>query len=250
MICETEAELLAGLRASIAATKAPEPMPVRRIGSTDIAAIAAFMDPALAVDLPKNKTAGDVWLRLCHGIDLPRSKQMARGNDVEPALLECYRENIGPAWRPTLEPGRWWTVRHPRHDFATCSPDAFDAETPTLLVELKSQSVWARNQWGTPGTDEVATRYLYQAAWAMACCGVEECRFLVGFGNDDTATGQFYFTETVPYVVRRDVELETRLLQYGAAFWESFVLTGKPPPVASAQNRRVFSRLAKGWFGK
>lgn len=241
--------MLDALRRSIAGER---PGVVRRIGSTDIAAIAALYRPELADELPKNKTAGDVWLRLVHGVDLPKSARMRRGNDVEPALLQTYRDSVGPAWRPELAPGRWWTVRHPRHEFATASPDALDAAPPhaRTVVELKSQSVWARKQWGEPGTDRLATRYLFQLAWLMACCDVDEAHVLVGFGTDDVATGEFFFTDSAVYRAERDLGLEAQLLEYGQRFFEDFVRTGRPPPVASAQNRRQWKQLTKGWFGK
>lgn len=222
---------------------------MRRIGSTDIGAVAALYRPKLAAVLPKTKTAGDVWLRLVHGIEVPSNKRMKRGNDVEPALRACYRENVGPLWRPEdLAPGQWWTVRHPAHEFATASPDGLDAPPATarLVVELKSQSVWGRNLWGEPGTDKLATRYLFQTSWLMSCCNVDEAHVLVGFGVDDEETGEFHYEDTAAYRVERDRELESALLAYGEQFWRENVLPGKPPPVKPAHNRRQWAALTKG----
>lgn len=221
---------------------------MRRIGSTDIGAIAALYRPELAAELPKTKTAGDVWLRLVHNLDLPSNGRMKRGNREEPALGVCYRESIGPLWRPELPPGRWWTVQHPRCNFATASPDGLDAPPPAAkrVVELKSQSVWARNLWGEPGTDKLATRYLFQTSWLMACCDVDEAHVLVGFGVDDKDTGEFFYEDTAAYRVERDRELEAALLTYGEQFWKEHVLTGRPPPVKPAHNRRQWAALTKG----
>jgi len=82
----------------------------RRIGSTDIAVIAALYEPALAVDLPKHKTAADVWFRLRTGMDAPSNPRMDRGTRLESSLLDCYRRYVGPAWRPPLADGEWWLV--------------------------------------------------------------------------------------------------------------------------------------------
>ncbi len=81
----------------------------RKLGSTEIACVAALYNPALAAELPKNKTATDVWLRLVHGLDVPRNSRMDRGNRVEPIAIDYYREHVGPAWR-ALPVGEWWTV--------------------------------------------------------------------------------------------------------------------------------------------
>lgn len=249
MTPQTAEEMIDALTRSLAGEKRPAPprRPVG-IGSTDIACIAALYDPALAVDLPKNRTAGDVWLNVVHGVELPRNSRMDRGSRVEPVLLECYREHIGSTWRPSLPPDAWWSVTHPKHGWAFCSPDAFDAEQPSRLIEIKSQDVHARPLWGTPGSGEVATRYLYQSAWAMACADVDETHFLVGFGTDDKTTGEFWFTETAPYVVHRDLQLEARLLEYGERFFNDFVRTGRPPPVKPHSNRREWKRLTRSWF--
>lgn len=219
----------------------------RKIGSTDIACIAALYEPALAIDLPKHKTAADVWFRLLTGKDGPSNPRMARGNAVEASLLSCYRAHVGPAWRPKLADGEWWLVKHPRYPWATCSPDAFDCSPPPhLVVEMKSQSVWARNQWGTPGTDKLATRFQYQLAWSMACCDVDMAHLLVAFGHDaKDAHGhpEFLIEDTAVYFAERDAELESRLLGYGERFMNDFVLTGKPPPVKPAHHRTAMKQL-------
>jgi hypothetical protein len=225
----------------------------RRIGSTDIACVAALYEPQLAVDLPKHKTAADVWFRLKTGVDAPKNPRMDRGTRLEASLLACYRQHVGPAWRPTLRDDEWWLVTHPRHEWATCSPDAFDCSPPPhLVVEFKTQSVWARKQWGMPGTNNLATRYLYQLAWSMACCDVEQARLLVAFGTDaKDAHGhaEFIIEDTAVYWSDRDAELEARLLEYGQRFVNDFVLTGKPPPVKPAHHRRAMKTYlgVKSW---
>jgi hypothetical protein len=213
----------------------------RRLGSTEVACVAGLYVPALSLELPKTKTACDVWLRLRYGLQAPRNERMTRGNAVEPVALDYYREHVGPAWR-ALPDGEFWTVRHPRNEWFTASPDAFDSPKPRIVIEAKSQSEWARKQWGTPGTDQMATRFLYQCAWLMACCEAETTHVLCMFGHD-TATDDgeplFVFTEPALYVVDRDAELEAALLEYGERFIQEFVLPGIPPPVKPAHNRRA-----------
>src|SRR5260221_8039876 len=134
----------------------------RKLGSTEIACVAALYNPALAAELPKNKTATDVWLRLVHGLDVPRNSRMDRGNRVEPIAIDYYREHVGPAWR-ALPVGEWWTVVDKNQPMFTASPDAFDSPAHRIVIEAKSWSeAGGRAHWGMPGTDERATRFLYQ----------------------------------------------------------------------------------------
>jgi hypothetical protein len=227
----------------------------RRIGSTDIACIAALYEPQLAVDLPKHKTAADVWFRLRTGKDAPSNQRMDRGTRLEASLLDCYRQHVGPAWRPKLEAGEWWLVTHPQHEFATCSPDGFDCSPPPhLVVEFKTQSVWARKQWGMPGTNNLATRFLYQLAWSMACCDADSAHLLVAFGTDTKdahGTPVFIIEDTATYWSERDLELEQRLLGYGERFMAEYVETNKPPPVKPHHHRNAMKAYlgVKDWEG-
>jgi len=218
----------------------------RKIGSTDIACIAALYEPQLAADLPKHKTAADVWFRLMTGKDAPSNPNMDRGLRLEASLFECYRRFVGPLWRPTLAENEWWLVKHHRHEWATCSPDGFDREPPPdLVTEMKTQSRWARKQWGLPGTNHLATRFLYQLAWSMACCDVARAHLLVAFGTDtqdSDGAPMFIIEDTAVYWSERDLDLEQRLLGYGERFMNDFVHTGKPPPVKPAHHRRAFKQ--------
>lgn len=223
---------------------------MRRLGSTDIAAAAAVYLPALAAELPKSKTAGDVWLRLVHGLEIPRNPRMQRGLDMEQWALDYYAKHVGRWWRPKPL-GQFWTVPHPKHPDFTASPDAY---CPRGIVEAKTQSEWARKQWGTPGTSEMANRYLYQCAWLMACCERDYTQVLCVFGHDTPVAGQlatteFIVTEPALYVVERDREVESMLLDCGERFMSEFVRPRVPPPVLPANNRRKAKELVDAEHG-
>lgn len=225
-------------------------MRTRRLGSTDIASVAALYLPQLEAELPKTKTAGDVWLRLVHGVEVPRNNRMTRGLDMEPWALDYYRQHIGEWWRPKPI-GEFWTVPHPKFPDFTASPDAYGRG---CVIEAKTQSEWARNHWGTPGTSEMANRYLYQCAWLTACCDRSETHVLCVFGNDvpvegQLATTEFIVTEPAVYRVDRDAEIEATLLECGQRFVEDFVRTGIPPPVKPAHNRTEAKRLIDAAHG-
>lgn len=213
----------------------------RKLGSTEIAAVCALYNPALAAELPKNKTATDVWLRLVHGLEVPRNSRMDRGNRVEPIAIDYYREHVGPAWR-ALPVGEWWTIVDSRNPWFTASPDAFDSPAHRIVIEAKSWSeAWGRAHWGEPGTDQMATRFLYQTQWLCARCDAEQAHVLVLFGNDvkaEDGTDDFSITEPAIYRTERDDKFIAQLDAFGERFIDEFVRTGLPPPVKSAHNRR------------
>jgi hypothetical protein len=226
----------------------------RRLGGTEISAVCALYRPELATHMPKSaKTAADVWMRLVHGIEQPTNGRMQRGNDVEAELLQCYRENVGPAWRPDLGPYEKWIVQHPQHEWASASPDALSSAPPAKsIIEIKSQSVWAQNQWGAPGSDQVPERFLYQLAWTMACLEASEWLLLVGFGNDtkrEDGSPVFIYDRTIPYSGERDVRVEAMLFELGGRFIDEFVRTRKAPPVSPTHNKRAYARLKNGEQG-
>lgn len=215
---------------------------MRRIGSTDCGVIAALYDPPLALDLPKKMTATDCWLYLRWGLKRPSTKPMDRGLNMEQWGLDYYARHVGPWWR-ALPLGQWWTITDPANPWFTASPDAYDAPTPRTVIELKTwNETWGRKLWGTPGTDEIATRYHYQAQWLMARSGTESCHVLCIFGNDVAAPhggGEgFAVTEPAIYPLWRDDGFIARLDAHANRFLEEFVLPGIPPPVKPAHNRR------------
>jgi YqaJ-like viral recombinase domain len=222
---------------------------MRRLGSTDIAAVCALYEPQLASALPKNKTACDVFNRLTWGFEPRKTAPMTRGNDMEPIALDYYRQHVGPAWRPALAPGEWWTVADPLNPDLTASPDALDREhQPRIVIEAKAWSeAWGRAHWGEPGTDRMATRFLYQCQWLMARTRAHETHVLVLFGNDipvdDPEPGEpksfFQITEPAIYRTTRDDDFCARLDAHAERFLSEFVRPGIPPPVKSAHHRRA-----------
>lgn len=223
----------------------------RRLGSTEIAAVCALYRPELALHMPKSaKTAADVWMRLVAGIEQPMNGRMKRGNDVEAELLQCYRENVGPAWRPELAPNEKWIVQHPEYSWASASPDALSGPPPAQsIIEFKSQSVWALNQWGAPGSDKIPERFLYQLAWTMACLGAQEWLLLVGLGIDtkrEDGSPVFIYDRTIPYHGERDYAVEAMLFEYGERFINEYVRPRKAPPCGPTHNKRAFKRLING----
>ncbi len=203
----------------------------RSVGSTDSAAILAFYYPELA-HLSKSKNASDVWLRICHGIDLPTSAAMSRGTRVEDSLRKMYQEKVGPAGE---SPG---TMRHPSHLWMVGSPDSL---TPKEVVEFKTVSRWVENRWGEPGTDKVPDNYNIQVQHLMAVAMRKVAVVLAAFGTDfknEQGEDDFAIERTEVYLVKRDEELIERIVSCGRRFYESFVISGVSPPIAPMKNKR------------
>lgn len=206
----------------------------RSVGSTDSAAILGLYHPELA-HLSKMKNAGDVWLRLVHGIDLPRNAMMGRGLKVEPMLRDLYRQTVGPVADP---PG---TLRHPEHAWMVGSPDGL---TESEVVEFKTVSRWIAAKWGEPGTDKVPDSYNVQVQHLMAVANRPVAVVLAAFGSDFEENGeaQFSVESTAVYVVRRDAALVAEIVSCGERFMREHVATGLSP-MKPLKNIRLWQSL-------
>ncbi len=212
----------------------------RYVGSGDVAAIVAHYRPELE-HLAKWKNISDVWLRLVHDIDVPHKKAFNRGLREENPLRRVYRETIGPV---SELPGM---VQHPRFPWAGGSPDGL---APGLVVELKTHSVFAMQQWGDePWSDRVPDKYNLQTQWLMGLTNRPEAHLLVGFGRDaldENGEDIFTWLETRPYRIAFDAELYAELETLAERFYLEHVQTKLPPSCKPVSNRREFKRLTHG----
>jgi len=210
----------------------------RGIGGTDAGALLAYYTPGLD-SLTKYSTAADVWLRLVHGVEKPRSAVMSRGLDKEPVLKSIYERETSLS---TTSPGVVW---HP-NGWASCSPDAL---TSISVCEWKTTTVFARKSWGAPMTDEVPPPYVAQCVWNCSLCDRPEAHLVVAFGRDwkhDDGTPDFAFEETAIYVIERDRDLERAMLAAAERFQKEHIDVRIPPSVEPRQNVRAWKRILKG----
>lgn len=235
----------------------PENLPVgddgsslhRYIGSGDMAALVAHYRAAGFTDeefdtLTKQKNVSDVWLRIVHGIDLPRRRGMTRGLREENPLRDKYRECVGPC---SGLPGLFV---HPRMEFAGGSPDGLASDR---VVELKTHTEFHMEQWGETSFEEptsnVPYKYALQCVWL---CGLTELDFadlFMGFGRDvkgDDGQEFFRWKETRLYRVWFDVELYAELEQLAERFYFDHVQTRRAPSVKPVANKRAFKVLRHG----
>jgi hypothetical protein len=225
----------------------------RGIGGTDAGPIIAFYKPELAPELAKYANATDVAMRIAFSIERPRTKVMSRGLDAEPRLRKAYIDAY--PCEMVAKPEKW-IVQHPRHPWATCSPD--DARTDGILIEYKSTSVFSlypppnakvqESRWGDPETDEVPPVYGLQVQWCLEILDLPLAHLFAGFGRDFEENEQplFLYSETRRYVIERDRELAAMALDYCERFQRDFIEPRKLPPLVPVNNRRAYQQLLKG----
>lgn len=215
----------------------------RGVGGTDVGPIVAMYRPELAPELAKYSNATDVAMRLLFGIERPRTAVMSRGLDAEPRLRKAFVDAYGVT---LVDRPEKWILQHPKHPWATCSPD--DATADGVLVEYKSTSIFARHKWGDAEGDEVPPLYGLQVQWCMEILDLPLCHLFVGFGRDYEENGahQFLYEETRRFVIPRDRELAAMALDLCRRFQTDFIECRKLPPLAPVQNKRAYSQLLKG----
>ncbi len=179
------------------------------IGGTDAAAI---------LGQSKYRTALDVWLEKTR--DPARQEKaltgaMDWGTRLEAPIADAYADRTGRTlWNPE------GLVRHPEHPFIIGSPDRL-VEGERRGVEIKTAGHFAAADFGEPGTDEVPLGYLVQCVHYMAITGFDAWDLAVLIGGQDFRV----------YTIRRDVELEQRILARLVDWWHTHVVAGERPPL-------------------
>lgn len=227
----------------------------RGIGGTDLAAVCAYYLPNVGPEWTKYCTAADVWMRLVHDVERPRTAIMQRGIDAEPRLRKVYLDVYGGAMMPKPKP---WVVPHPRLPFVSVSPDDvwirdFDFR---CYVEIKSTNIFALypppgrppSKWGPAESDVVPESYGLQVQLGLEILDMDVAHLFAGFGRDTKENGEpaFLYEETRRYVIHRDRELMAMALGFAERFHEEHIRTRQPPSVEPRDNKRAWKRLLKG----
>lgn len=150
--------------------------------------------------------------------ELPAEEQtdvQSRGHYLEPAILAWWADRHGV---DRTNRSAW--INHPAFymdGWAAATPDA-QATLDGDLVLVEAKSARDMDEWGAPGTDEIPTKYLFQAYWQMHVSGVHTCYIPV--------IGAFLDFEE--YVVVYDREIGATLERRCLEFYES--LKANEPP--------------------
>ena len=88
------------------------------------------------------------------------------------------------------------------------------------LLEAKTVSSYAGDEWGEPGTDEVPMHYLLQVHWYLSLtpCASADLAALFGAGEN-----------LAIYTIKKDAELEDELLHRAQEWWDTYVAKDMAP---------------------
>lgn len=199
------------------------------LGGSDIAAV---------LGLSPYKSALELWFELV-GRTTHESRDLLHlrfGQHAESFIAKEYERRTGFHTHVHTK-----TIFHAEHDFMYGHMDRFvsaDQETDfywrpgdksTRVLECKTASVFNRSEWGEDGSSEVPAAYLLQCVWYMAVTGCEEADLAALIGNNDFRV----------YTIKRDLELESLVLEHAKKFWLDHVLAKSPPPAASTSDAQL-----------
>lgn len=192
------------------------------------------------------KTALQLWAeKVCMGSGGAKDALHLRfGHYVEPFIAQEYERQTG--LRTVIhEPA----IFHPDEDFMYAHVDRLvlsgaqersaqgqlgHAQT---LLECKTASVYKKDEWGEPGSDQVPASYLVQCVWYMAITQCKRADLAVLLGNQDFRI----------YQIQRDMELENLVLDHARQFWFDHVLSKVPPsPVTEEDIRTLYPKEVSG----
>lgn len=145
------------------------------------------------------------------------------GNLLEPAALDVYEREV-PIKRSPV------TLRHPTFNWLGCHLDAIGARG---VVEVKAVGAYNKRQWGTPGTDEVPDRVLWQTNTQMAVTGTKSAEVPVVFATEENLT-RFLTLGTVEitiYKIRRSEKIVNTIIDRAGDVWGCVQAKIPPKPV-------------------
>lgn len=179
----------------------------------------------------------DVWLEKTGAervTPISRGRTSA-GNRLEPVVRDWYRELTESALEQPA------TLKHPEHDWVSCTPDSLVVAPATGRVSRNVQVkiVGARASFAWPGQssideetgalilnppDGIPQYYRVQVEWEMgilhALYGVTETHLVTLLGGTDLRI----------YEIDRDPELWSALFDAARKFWFDHVIADLPPP--------------------
>lgn len=243
-------------------TMTKEQIEARRktIGGTDIGAI-----------LGENnyKTAYEVWEEKVEGktLDLSKNKSVVIGTLLEGALLEKYSKILGVKYAAYNT-----TVFHKEHKFLSANIDGLallEDLNVRNIIEIKTSSVFNKDEWGPAGSQIVPKHYYAQIAHYMLVTGYKNADIFVGFVDEDVIGKilcelnssmregiQCNFSEIVDkmetrlYTFHRDKEVEDLMLESAISFYNNhmkpWIEDGiKNPPPMDFSNKHFQDCLKK-----
>lgn len=201
------------------------PLKRRRIGGSMIAKI-----------LKQSKWGSplDAYLELTDPSSRPQKEgeDIDRGRFLEPAIRAWTNKKLEPEGI-VFEPAP--VMAYPHWEWATVSPDGLSyftgrdalSRSPQLL-EIKAPRRADLALWGEEGSDEVPVDALLQTHWGLMVTNAEEGVVAALLGG-----------ELRIFRVKRDPELEAKMLDRAKEFVELYVLPNIPPEPTFGDDKNV-----------
>lgn len=191
------------------------------LGGSDIAAV-------LGLSPFRNHTPMSVYLsKVGLADDFPETDAMYWGKEQEALVAKRFARDTGER------------LIHPQNCLYRSEQFPWMIGTPDRLLlgkreglEIKTAGYPFRSFWGEPGSDEIPEYYLTQCVWYMALTGYERWHVAVLIGGNDYRT----------YVVDRNPELESILIEQARAFWENCIVAENPPKLDGSESTKTYLR--------
>lgn len=202
------------------------------IGASEIAGIVGLS--------PWSSPLAVYEAKVCPPTEEPESNEdMERGEFMESGILRWTAKRRGILIVPNDK-----IVRHPEHKFCLATPDGYEIKdtgriidpnmgtTRVATVEVKSPRS-AGDRWHDPTEDPrgFPQHYLAQAEWQLLATGLPR-----------GILSAVIFGRLWSYDIEADDDLQSALLEAGAAFWKR-VEQRDPPPIESPGDVSVYARL-------
>jgi len=179
------------------------------IGSSDIAAIAKL--------IPKWRTPLDVYLeKIGEAPPQEESERMYFGKVLEEVVAQEYVRRTGKGVHCVQE-----TIYHDTLPFLGANVDRLINDGQGIL-ECKTADAYVKDQWGTPGTDQIPEAYLLQVAHQAKVYenrGITYVDIAVLIGGNE-----FRIYRYIPNKV-----LEDKITAIASNFWNNHVIPRVPP---------------------
>lgn len=170
------------------------------------------------------------WMQCTGREDFAGNKATDRGSRLESVILDYPCDVLGlyrnDAPFKTDVIGTW------AGDSADCL--YFQAGNELHVGEGKTAIGWLRDEYGEEGTDEVPVHYAIQAMWHLIHWPEAKACIMPVLLSDP-----FEFRH---YIIRRDSEIESSLIEDLARWHRDYVATDTPPP-ASAGDSETLRKL-------
>jgi putative phage-type endonuclease len=188
------------------------------IGGSDVAPI---------LGLSPYKTPLDVYLsKTGHSEPLIDNAPMLWGRMLEQVIIDHYANVTGEKLTPGL-----LRFRHSEHHFMIANLDGLTESK--RIVEAKTART--SDGWGEPGTDEIPIYYLTQVHHYLSVTDLEVADVPVLIGGSDFRI----------YTVKRDFEIENKIIENEYEFWQKVINLVPPTPVNESDVIKLFPSSIK-----